>query len=462
MSYTSKVAATSTATVGRTIAGVIRVPFHHQDESEELNDERIARRLEDLADEIAHAEDELRLATIQAAFYTARTPRGHRCQDLASRLELRVTQLHKQYNANWKLLHNRLAAHKNGANGSSGGNGHLPLPPQHPEPPNAYELFWISRLLAVAGQDDTISVDDLRVALPDRAFRAGSILRVLNLMEFLGLELDIGGPDKFSLRPLLAFALQKPEPTAEQTSAMLDGVFAAHDHLRTLVFANKAALSPTLRLLTEVLEHRTAAQELFLLAADTPEDRLRKKILASLAPLKKAVARSRYRRGGKHRRKASGPPQPEAALTKLHAALRFRPSAIESIAKAIIQSASEHLIPPDDTPELTSALRRAESLQKAIYETHLRIVLTACSSYIGRGVELADLFQEASQGLINALDHFDPEEGVTFRGYASFWIMQSITRAIANNGRLIRLPVHVIDRLRKLPPTTGARPWIGS
>jgi RNA polymerase primary sigma factor len=147
--------------------------------------------------------------------------------------------------------------------------------------------------------------------------------------------------------------------------------------------------------------------------------------------------------------------QPNTALTKLHAALRFRPSAIESIAKAILRNASEHLIPPEDTPHLVSALSRTEAIQKEIYETHLRIVLTTCSSFIGRGLELADLFQEACQGLMNALDHFDPEQEVTFRGYAAFWILQSITRAIANNGRLIRLPVYVLDRLRKLPRDTA-------
>lgn len=452
MSYATKVAAPSTATFGRTILGVICDPFHHKDESEEFNDERVARRLESVTNDIARTDDELRLATIQAAFYTAHTPRGHRCQSLASRLDERLTQLHKQYDYIWKLLRDRLASHKSQPNGFQDGNGHLPQPPQPPESPNAYELFWISRLLTVAGEDDTVSVDDLRVALPDRAFRAGSILRVLNLMEFLGLELDIGGPDKFSLRPLLAFALQKPEPTAEQTSAMFDSLFNAQDHLRNLVFGNKAGLSATLDLLTEVLDRRTPPQEVFLLAAETPEARLRKKILASSATLKRAVARLRYRRSGKHRPKICSPPQLEVALTKLHAALRFRPSAIESIVKAIIRSASEHLIPPDDTPQLISAIGRTESIQKEIYETHLRIVLTACSSFIGRGVELADLFQEAWQGLMTALDHFDPEQEVTFRGYASFWIMQSITRAIANQGRLIRLPVHVLDRLSKLPP----------
>ena len=256
MSYATKVASSSTATSGRTILGVICDPFHHTDESEEFNDERVARRLENIASDIARTEDELRLATIQAAFYTRGTPRGDRCQNPANRLDTRVTGFHQEYGSTWKLLHDRLAARKTTPGGSPNGNGHLSQPPEDCEPPNNYELSWISRLLTVAGEDSTISTDDLRVALPDRAFRAGSILRVLKLMDFLGLELDIDGPDKFSLRPLLKFALQKPEPTAEQVSAMLHDLLVAQDHLRNLVFASKAALSPTLDLLTELLARR--------------------------------------------------------------------------------------------------------------------------------------------------------------------------------------------------------------
>ena len=454
MSYVTIVAASSTAAFGRTIPGVICVPFHHADESEEFNDERVARRIENIASDIARAEGEFRLATIQAAFYISGTARGDRCQNLANRLDTRVMGLHQEYDSTWKLLHDRLAARKSTPGGSPNGNGHLSQPPEDCEPPNNYELSWISRLLTVAGEDSTISTDDLRVALPDRAFRAGSILRVLKLMDFLGLELDIDGPDKFSLRPLLKFALQKPEPTAEQVSAMLHDLLVAQDHLRNLVFASKAALSPTLDLLTELLEWQAAPESLFLLASEVPEDHLRKKLLSCLSPLKRAVATLRHRPGRKHKLRSCTPAQPSTVLINLHATLHFRPTAIESIAKAILRNASEHLIPPEGIPQLLSALSRTEALQKEIYETHLRIVLTTCSSFIGRGVELADLFQEACQGLMNALDHFDPEQEVTFRGYAAFWILQSITRAIANQGRLIRLPVHVLERLAKLPPDT--------
>ena len=122
---------------------------------------------------------------------------------------------------------------------------------------------------------------------------------------------------------------------------------------------------------------------------------------------------------------------------------------LQQIGKIPLLSAQEELEVAKKIYETQSEIAR-----KVLINANLRLVVSIAKKYIGRGLSFLDLIQEGNMGLIKATEKFDYTKGYKFSTYATWWIQQSITRAIADKARIIRLPIHLIESINKIKKAT--------
>jgi RNA polymerase primary sigma factor len=139
----------------------------------------------------------------------------------------------------------------------------------------------------------------------------------------------------------------------------------------------------------------------------------------------------------------AAPKKPEIDLT-VEPSLDSLRLYLRSIGRVELLTAGEEVA-------LAKRIERGDMLAKQqMVEANLRLVVSIAKSYLGRGLTFLDLIQEGSLGLIRAVEKFDYRRGYKFSTYATWWIRQAVTRAIADKGRTIRIPVHMVEKLNKV------------
>jgi RNA polymerase primary sigma factor len=149
----------------------------------------------------------------------------------------------------------------------------------------------------------------------------------------------------------------------------------------------------------------------------------------------------------KHPPHEQHPPE-EEKVPKLD--LSVEPS-LDSLRLYLREIGKVDLLTADQEVTLAKRIERGDmSAKTAMIEANLRLVVSIAKSYLGRGLSFLDLIQEGSLGLIRAVEKFDYRKGYKFSTYATWWIRQAVTRAIADKARTIRIPVHMVEKLNKV------------
>jgi RNA polymerase primary sigma factor len=154
--------------------------------------------------------------------------------------------------------------------------------------------------------------------------------------------------------------------------------------------------------------------------------------------------------GVEHKALPHDEPPPEEDKTTPKLDLSVEPS-LDSLRLYLREIGKVPLLTADQEVSLAKRIERGDmDAKQHMIEANLRLVVSIAKGYLGRGLSFLDLIQEGSLGLIRAVEKFDYRKGFKFSTYATWWIRQAVTRAIADKARTIRIPVHMVEKLNKV------------